>query len=1133
MKEQTGCTATMGKVFHNNMSDRINVAESVDMDIGPSGVGDSTALASAVAVLDAQAKGESEGVRKIQRPGGDDDGDGDDRRIAEPKQQNPSTTRSAGQFANPIHSVRERSAMGMGVASKLPPSGGPSEPQAEPNSYTSHHQHHQPLHKTSCTSNDLNQNHVSDWLPPHHIWNKNLFNHHGESFLEELARQEASYYTQASYISRRQNQNENMSLTVTELLNARSRNHDLDNNDDEVENERHYRFMMLDFSSDNGGQDTSDSEDDISTSTSTSTEDEDDGLQDEVDDNNPGEVMGDHHEIIDANNINEEEVLGDSILLDHGNAAQPPQQPENILANNHQPPNGDINYQSQNSNGSNPLQQETKQQSNSIPPPAQQIPIQISASIHQFLSSSSPVLAPASKPFTYSGATTTNISNTSYFHSSSKNPNHHRISNLLSSLANSEEQPLIRADIPWNVIISCGSPFMPPHTPNQPQHTTDDIANMLLPPPFFSESTMGVPPPPHLQPKPTLLRTLYQQNYKQLRDPNGARLLQGMLRMDPPYEAVKVLIEAFPLSCLDMEGFFTACQFAHPNTSRRTNRRYMQSYGGGTYKTAGEGDHDTFSENEYYDDDDETDDVGEVVKLVMRQTIQARRLNSIDWGMVAFLGDARITPSQAKLLLRHAPEALIDPKHGAFGVSPMDRMASGFFIHGETNAWVDKLRLALRVAAYVKQRQNELEPLDDEEGKEGSASPTPTRILLPRGFFRSDCKLFRRRESSDVYIPDGEAFYPYHELIRLLVSGEFRGNKFGQHGFLQTLKACTQSDPDAFLRTDNEGNLPLHIALKIECNTVLGVKGERRLVKYLLDLDRNMALCPDGGRVISGSGRKETRQLPLRLSIEHAWPVYDIIIKSALARNDNEGGRVLLSDGDCKQDSEGTYFKDYIAANMISNRPLLHDALNGNYHARFGIHGARQLAKNMISIITQHHYKHQQGGKPSDERGHPQNLLTNFADFEGRTVLHVALESKWPVYDLIVQANPNSIEDRDPTQYGFYPFQIAACAFKTTSCPDDENKVESCEEDKTAKMNKTESRTNTSNDCKVASSVDKEKEDAFEMSMLFELIRESPLCVTWKTSDSGKTDSRERAEIQGLSQPSECQNQPSKKRQRP
>ncbi|KAL9189017.1 hypothetical protein ACHAXT_011507 [Thalassiosira profunda] len=622
------------------------------------------------------------------------------------------------------------------------------------------------------------------------------------------------------------------------------------------------------------------------------------------------------------------------------------------------------------------------------------------------------------------------------------NPAHQRLSYLLICLANSEERPLIRADIPWADIISCGSSFM-------------------------TQSVLGAAgsPPPRLtaQSQESLLQSLY----KYQDDPNGARLLQGVLRMDPPLEAVQVLLDAFPLSCVDMEGFFAACQFSHPNTSRRPRGNAPE--GGG--KMAAD-------ESAIFDDD--TDDVGEVVKLVMNRTIRARRLNSIDWGMVAFLGDARISPSHAKLLLRQAPAALIDPKHGAFGVSPLDRMASGVFIHGETTAWVEKLRLALRTAAYVRLRQEERrEALDEDEA-----------ISLPKGFFSPASDLLRRRESANVDDVDSsesprrlpaQLFYPHHELIRLLISPEFQGNKFGRLGFLNTLKACTQSDPDAFLRRDNNGNLPLHIALSSECKTVLGSKGERRLIKYLLSLDGNMALCPEGSVGCSRKGGL----MPLRLSVQNAWPVYDLIIKSAFACCDKK-----LDASPPATKKEAT---DLIAASMITNRPLLHDLLGGPYHPRFGIHGARQLVKNTLSRITSYCHESQ------DRGGQRQHGLANFDESNGRSALHVALAFKWPVYDLLVRANPNAIEARDPTCHGFFPFQVAACAF-TASRGGTASSLSAEQQRLLGEAGNALARlagVSAADGMEAVTTLLAPNNEALETSMLFELIRESPLCVTW------------------------------------
>jgi hypothetical protein len=674
----------------------------------------------------------------------------------------------------------------------------------------------------------------------------------------------------------------------------------------------------------------------------------------------------------------------------------------------------------------------------------------------------------------------------------SRNLNYQQIASLLLSLANSEEIPLIRADIPWSLIISCGS-------------------------------------------MPSLLLALYQNNS----DQNGARLLQGVLRsksflihqlffralsnctshaltntVDPPYEAVKVLLDAFPLSCLDMEGFFTACQFAHPSTSRRLREFQSETDFDSRLCSINAAQSNTYCPenmpNNNDDSDYDTDDVGEVVKLVMHRTIRARRLNSIDWGMVAILGDARISPSQAQLLLRHTPEALTDPKHGAFGVSPLDRMMSGVFIHGDTSAWVEKLRLALRVASFVQCRQKQLE---EEETHSSSTS-----IVLPAGFFSLNSQLFRRRESDFVTVaqppPPVQSFYPYHELIRLLVSPSFQGIKFGQRGFLETLRACTRSDPDAFLRQDCDGNLPIHIALRSECDTALGVRGERRLIKYLLDLDPNTSLCPEG----SDGNDENERRLPLRLSIVNAWPVYDLIIAAAFACCDTE---VLV-----RKDIQNARPIDYIAASRILYRPLLHDALNGQYHPRFGIHGARQLVTSILLKIAD--YNNRQPDQSIGAKSH--HRLTNVVDDNGRAALHISLEYKWPVYDLLMQANPNfCLEFRNPR--GFFPFQIAACALgaSCTSSKDMHVMMSKQREERNTNLLKLSSvgealrSSQETGQSKIVSvEGDQEKTSLIELSMLYELIRESPLCVTWrmpfakKTSESRPTSHEEALKNSGI-----------------
>ena len=72
-------------------------------------------------------------------------------------------------------------------------------------------------------------------------------------------------------------------------------------------------------------------------------------------------------------------------------------------------------------------------------------------------------------------------------------------------------------------------------------------------------------------------------------------------------------------------------------------------------------------------------------------------------------------------------------------------MASGYFIHGDPIEWAEKLRLALKVAAYVRANQ-----------KEG------VETVLPEGFFRPASP---SSSDSRVASHSSESFFPYHELM--------------------------------------------------------------------------------------------------------------------------------------------------------------------------------------------------------------------------------------------------------------------------------------------------------------------------------------------------------------------------------
>ena len=125
-------------------------------------------------------------------------------------------------------------------------------------------------------------------------------------------------------------------------------------------------------------------------------------------------------------------------------------------------------------------------------------------------------------------------------------------------------------------------------------------------------------------------------------------------------------------------------------------------------------------------------------------------------------------------------------------------MISGAFIHGDNSQWIEKLKLALYTA-----KRGFLEP----DGKE-QVGP--------------------------------KSFSPSHSLIRRLCSKDFKGVQFGALAFAGTLNAFKTVDSSSFLQRDEDGNLPIHIALRSSCDTNLGIAGERKLLKTLLNVQSDI-----------------------------------------------------------------------------------------------------------------------------------------------------------------------------------------------------------------------------------------------------------------------------------------------------
>jgi hypothetical protein len=487
-------------------------------------------------------------------------------------------------------------------------------------------------------------------------------------------------------------------------------------------------------------------------------------------------------------------------------------------------------------------------------------------------------------------------------------------------------------------------------------------------------------------------------------DETGSLLLQGILRMDPPVPVVRTALLAYPKSCVNMDCFFVACQYCTSTEEENED----------TIKVDSNSDNiSSYRE----DEDEEEENKGGVVRLLMRKTIATRERDGIPWSMLAFLGDARIRPHQASLLLRALPQAVADPNHGAFGVSPLDRMISGAFIHGHSVIWVQKLILALSTAEfgsplpgqrflancptqkifYTKPStptKNSSTNATNNNDLHAHETPSPHHNNFNTWFQSLSASNSKSNASTTKTIEkdDQPPFYPFHSLVKRIASPDFMGVRFGASTFVRTLLACTQSlrHQPPFHQMDNLGRLPIHTILCQEANTNLGVHGERRLIKFLL------RACPESAHI------PHKGILPLRCAILNGWPCHDIFTDTYIHNNttsiDLPSIQTIIKEEQTPQKTKES---------SIHELPI-HTILSGSYHRkRFGISGSREIIKFLL-------------------QKYPRWAST--CNNEGRLPLHLAMENGWPCHDIIAAAAPQSLETRD-LKTRFYPFQICASSY--------------------------------------------------------------------------------------------------------
>jgi len=371
----------------------------------------------------------------------------------------------------------------------------------------------------------------------------------------------------------------------------------------------------------------------------------------------------------------------------------------------------------------------------------------------------------------------------------------------------------------------------------------------------------------------------------------------------------------------------------------------------------------------------------------------------------------------------------VDEEHGVFGVSPLDRMMSGAFIHGEYGEWVEKLKLALWTAQRDDHHAECTFGLGVRKKRSSVIGSQPTTSGGEQ-YCVYDCNNNTTNKNKNKNTHDN--FYPFHLLVKRLIHKDFKGTHFGPQSFLQMLVACTRSHSShsqplqptqsPFHQLDEDGNLPLHIILGGKRDTNLGTKGERKLITFLLRKNRESAWTPDG---VNG-------KMPLRLSIENGWPCYDIIVGACLRhRSKYPPPRPLIS----LPGNDAFHSTSYLnpattttvttiassastatASEIIPNHPdkmhhryhpsesILHTILSGPYHQCFYISGARTIIRYILKKFP-----------------HAARTLSS----DGRLPLHVGIEHGWPCHDLLVNAAPLALETRD-VRTKCYPFQIAA-----------------------------------------------------------------------------------------------------------
>ena len=113
--------------------------------------------------------------------------------------------------------------------------------------------------------------------------------------------------------------------------------------------------------------------------------------------------------------------------------------------------------------------------------------------------------------------------------------------------------------------------------------------------------------------------------------------------------------------------------------------------------------------------------------------------------------------------------------------------------------------------------------------------------------------------------------HPIHTALRrALMNPDFFKNQKVTQRVVWLMHQLRLKDPTLFRQTDQNGDLPLHVALRATCTAGSGFAQTKDLIAVLVDAHAESA------RTKTAEGR-----LPIHLGLENGWPCHDVLLQVA------------------------------------------------------------------------------------------------------------------------------------------------------------------------------------------------------------------------------------------------------------